>query len=73
MAAEYPDVEPIKRGIRLLMSRQQENGEWLEEAIPGSFHGSCSFSYPNYKFAFTLRALGNFAAMYPEEKVIVKI
>ncbi|KHN95648.1 oxidosqualene:lanosterol cyclase [Metarhizium album ARSEF 1941] len=69
MAGEYPAVEPMKRGVQFLMSRQQDNGEWLEEAIPGSFHQFCSFSYPNYKFSFTIRALGNFAQRYPEEKV----
>ncbi|EFY94967.1 squalene/oxidosqualene cyclase family protein [Metarhizium robertsii] len=69
MAGEYPAVEPIKRGVKLLMSRQQDNGEWLEEEIPGAFHGFCSFSYPNYKFSFTIRALGTFATRYPDEKV----
>ncbi|EFY94183.2 squalene/oxidosqualene cyclase family protein [Metarhizium robertsii] len=69
MAGEYPAVEPIKRGAQFLMSRQQNNGEWLEEAIPGVFHHFCSFSYPNYKFSFTIRALGNFATRYPEEKI----
>lgn len=69
MAVEYPAVEPIKRGVKLLMSRQQVIGEWLEEEIPGAFHGFCSFSYPNYKFSFTIRALGTFATRYPDEKV----
>lgn len=69
MAGEYPAVEPIKRGAQFLMSRQQNNGEWLEEAIPGAFHRFCSFSYPNYKFSFTIRALGNFATRYPEENI----
>lgn len=60
MAAKYPDPEPVRRGIELIQSRQQANGEWLEEAIPGCFHGFCTFSYPNYKFSFTIRALGMF-------------
>jgi lanosterol synthase len=56
--AQYPDPEPLLNGARFLMDRQQDNGEWLKEAIPGSFHGFCSFSYPNYKFTFTIKALG---------------
>jgi lanosterol synthase len=38
--AEYPDVEPIKKAVKLLMERQQPNGEWLQEAIEGVFNKS---------------------------------
>ncbi|KAL7801906.1 oxidosqualene:lanosterol cyclase [Trichoderma afarasin] len=69
LVAEYPDVEPIKKGIRLIASRQQENGEWLQEAIEGVFNKSCMISYPNYKFTFTIKALGMFAKRYPDEKL----
>lgn len=67
---EYPDVAQMKRGIKLLMDLQEDNGEWFEEAIPGSFHGCRSFSYPNYKFAFTFTVLGLFATRYPEETLV---
>jgi len=40
MEADYPDKEPIERGIKLIMQRQQENGEWLQEAIEGVFNKS---------------------------------
>lgn len=64
------------------MSRQQQNGEWMQEAIEGVFNKSwlvdpfvSSFfniadtygsmiSYPNYKFTFTIKALGMFARRY---------
>lgn len=36
MAVEYPDKEPIQRGIELIMSRQQASGEWLQEGIEGN-------------------------------------
>ncbi|KUL84980.1 hypothetical protein ZTR_07860 [Talaromyces verruculosus] len=49
--------EPIRRGIKLLMSRQQANGEWLQESIEGVFNMSCMISYPNYKFYWPIRAL----------------
>ncbi|ORY72154.1 terpenoid cyclases/protein prenyltransferase alpha-alpha toroid [Pseudomassariella vexata] len=68
--ADYPDIEPIKRGIKLIMDRQQPNGEWLQEAIEGVFNKSCMISYPNYKFTFTMKALGMFAKKYPNETVV---
>ena len=40
MEAEYPDQDVIRRGIKLIMSRQQPNGEWLQEAIEGVFNMS---------------------------------
>ncbi|KAG6093255.1 hypothetical protein E4U30_004486 [Claviceps sp. LM220 group G6] len=64
--ADYPDVEPLKKGIKLIMERQQDNGEWLQEAIEGVFNKSCMISYPNYKFTFPIKALGLFAKKYPD-------
>lgn len=40
MEAQYPDPEPIRKGIKLIMARQQLNGEWLQEAIEGVFNMS---------------------------------
>jgi lanosterol synthase len=70
MEAEYPHVEPIRRGIQLIMDRQQPNGEWLAESIEGVFNKSCMITYLNYKFVFPVRALGLFARRYPNEKVV---
>lgn len=39
--AKYPHKEPIRRGIELIMKRQQPNGEWLQEAIEGVFNKNC--------------------------------
>jgi lanosterol synthase len=66
MQAEYPEIGPILRGVQFLISQQQDNGEWLEQAIAGSFYDFSTFSYPNYKFAFTIKALGLVATKYPE-------
>lgn len=41
MEAKYPHEEPIRRGIELIMERQQENGEWLQENIEGVFNHNC--------------------------------
>jgi len=64
MKAQYPDRVPIERGLKLIMSRQQVNGEWKQEAIEGVFNKSCMITYPNYKFTFTTKALGMFAKRY---------
>lgn len=73
MSADYPDVEPIRKGIQLLMDRQQPNGEWLQESIEGVFNKSCMISYPNYKFTFPIKALGIFARKYPNEKLVARV
>jgi lanosterol synthase len=36
MEADYPNKESIAKGIRLMMSRQQSKGQWLQEALEGS-------------------------------------
>ncbi|KAI8978140.1 terpenoid cyclases/protein prenyltransferase alpha-alpha toroid [Pilobolus umbonatus] len=64
MEAKYPHKEPIRRGIELIMKRQQSNGEWLQESIEGVFNKNCMISYPNYKFAFSIWALGKYANTY---------
>lgn len=40
MQAKYPDREPIEKALRLIIGRQQPNGEWLQEAIEGVFNKS---------------------------------
>ena len=40
MRAEYPDKAPIKKALSMIMSRQQRNGEWLQESIEGVFNCS---------------------------------
>jgi lanosterol synthase len=68
--AQYPDRAVIERGLKLIMSRQQKNGEWLQEAIEGVFNKSCMISYPNYKFIFPMKALGMFATKYGDVKLL---
>ncbi|KAH9909690.1 terpene synthase [Xylariomycetidae sp. FL2044] len=70
MKADYPEIEPLKRGIKLIMDRQQTDGGWEQEAIEGVFNKSCMISYPNYKLYWTVKALGMFAKKYPNETVI---
>lgn len=72
MVADYPDKEPIKNALRMIMSRQQKNGEWLQEAIEGVFNCTCMISYPNYKFYFPVRALGMYMKKYGDEELLHK-
>ncbi|OQO15300.1 hypothetical protein B0A48_00683 [Cryoendolithus antarcticus] len=57
LEAKFPQREPLERAVRLMMERQQENGEWLQEGIEGVFNKSCMISFPNYKFIFPIKAL----------------
>ncbi|KAL8735763.1 MAG: hypothetical protein Q9166_000626 [cf. Caloplaca sp. 2 TL-2023] len=69
LEAQYPEREPIEKAVRLVMSRQQEDGSWEQEAIEGVFNKSCMISYPNYKFIFPIKALGMFAKRFGDAKV----
>ena len=40
LEGRYPHKDPIERAIKLLMHRQQSNGEWLQEGIEGVFNKS---------------------------------
>lgn len=64
LAAQYPDKQPIQRGIQLISQRQLETGEWAQENIEGVFNKNCMISYPNYKFCFCIWALGRYANVY---------
>ncbi|KDN40342.1 putative lanosterol synthase [Tilletiaria anomala UBC 951] len=55
------DPEPIKRAVRLIMSRQQPDGRWNQELIEGVFNRNCMISYPSYKHAFPIWFLGKAA------------
>lgn len=58
LKAKYPDHEPVRRGCRLIMSRQLPDGSWPQESIEGIFNKNAAISYPNFKFAWTINALG---------------
>ncbi|OOF97591.1 hypothetical protein ASPCADRAFT_514516 [Aspergillus carbonarius ITEM 5010] len=64
MHARYPHKEPIEKGLKLIMSRQQKNGEWYQEDVEGVFNNTCMIGYPNYKFYFTSWALGRYHHVY---------
>ncbi len=64
MAAEYQDTAPIQKGIRFLMSRQQEDGDWPQESISGVFNHTCAITYTSYRNVFPIWALGRYFSSY---------
>ncbi|KAI9707584.1 MAG: Lanosterol synthase (Oxidosqualene--lanosterol cyclase) [Candelina mexicana] len=69
LKAGYPDKAPIQKALKMVMSRQQPNGEWLQEAIEGVFNKSCMITYPNYKFIFPIKVLGMFAKRFGDLEI----
>ncbi|XRM46575.1 hypothetical protein ABZX51_009604 [Aspergillus tubingensis] len=64
MYAGYPDPEPIKRGLQLIMSRQKPNGEWEQEYRVGSGILTCHISYVSYIYSFPIRAIAMYEKIY---------
>ncbi|UMM08332.1 squalene--hopene cyclase [Gluconobacter frateurii] len=61
MAVGRRDSEAVKRGINFLMSRQDENGEWQEEAYNAvGFPKVFYLRYHGYKQFFPLQALSRY-------------
>ncbi|KAG2411638.1 hypothetical protein HFD88_009194 [Aspergillus terreus] len=64
MYARCPEKQAIEKGLKLIMSRQQANGEWYQEDVEGVFNNTCMIAYPNYKLYFTVWALGRYETIY---------
>ncbi|PGH09413.1 hypothetical protein AJ80_07688 [Polytolypa hystricis UAMH7299] len=70
MDAGYSDKEVLKTAMKMIISRQQANGEWLQEGIEGVFNQSCMISYPNYKLYWPIRALGLYMQKFGNEEIL---
>uniref|UniRef100_A0A674MLD4 Terpene cyclase/mutase family member n=1 Tax=Takifugu rubripes TaxID=31033 RepID=A0A674MLD4_TAKRU len=73
MAARHPDTRAIERGVQLLISKQQPNGDWPQENIAGVFNKSCAISYTSYRNVFPIWTLGRFSHLYPHSPVSGKL
>lgn len=71
IAARCCNRDALRRGIRWLMSRQQATGEWLPGSLEGIFACPGGMRYPNYKFHFTLAAIGKYIEHYGDEYLVV--
>ncbi|KAK7201468.1 lanosterol synthase [Novymonas esmeraldas] len=50
----------VEGGVRLLMSRQLDSGDWAQERISGVFNGNNPIHYPGYKNSMPVWALGKY-------------
>src|SRR5690606_12923928 len=60
MAAKSPDLDAIGRAIRLLVERQQKNGDWEQGPISGVFNANCMITYASYRSIFPIWALARY-------------
>lgn len=67
IAARCSDRDAIQAGVAWLVRRQENTGEWKQKALEGVFASPGGMRYPNYKFHFTLGALGKYVAYYGDE------
>jgi len=63
MACEYDNKDAIDRGIRFLVSKQTENGDWDQQGISGVFNFNCMITYTSYRNVFPLWALARYGKL----------
>ncbi len=60
MAAGFDDKAVIKAGIKVLLDRQTDTGDWAQESISGVFNYNCMITYANYRNIFPIWALSRY-------------
>jgi squalene/oxidosqualene cyclase-like protein len=60
MVADFKDNNVIDAGVNLLLSRQTDTGDWLQEKISGVFNYNCMITYANYRNIFPIWALNRY-------------
>lgn len=60
MAVGFDDKTVLKRGIDFLISRQEANGDFPQEAITGVFNKNCMETYTSYRNVFPIWAIGRY-------------
>ena len=66
-AAEYDNVEAIKRGVNYLIERQLPCGDWPQEGIAGVFNRACGITYTAYRNVFPTWAIGRCRQVYGDK------
>lgn len=64
MAGDCQDYQAVRRGIELLVRRQQPSGDWAQENVAGVFNRSIGITYTAFRNVFPLWALGRYARDY---------
>jgi lanosterol synthase len=60
MAADFSDKQIIEKGVKVLLLRQTDIGDWSQEAISGVFNYNCMITYANYRNIFPVWALNRY-------------
>jgi len=62
LAAGVPEARgSVERGVRYLLDRQLEDGDWPQRSPTGVFNRTCMLNYRFYRSTFPLWALAEFA------------
>jgi lanosterol synthase len=64
MAADFENYQIINSGIKVLLARQTELGDWPQENISGVFNYNCMITYANYRNIFPIWALNRYSRKY---------
>lgn len=72
IAAQYTDLDKLERAAAFLASRQQPNGNWLQEDISGVFNANCAISYSGYKNIFPIWALGEYHSFLKHQPLKIR-
>ncbi|RYP15992.1 hypothetical protein DL765_005389 [Monosporascus sp. GIB2] len=67
IAAHCSDTVALRRGIAWLVRQQRRTGDWVPGSLEGIFACPGGMRYPNYKFHFTLSAIGKYIDRYGNE------
>ncbi|XP_032073724.1 lanosterol synthase-like [Thamnophis elegans] len=66
MAARYPDVHVLERGIQVLIDKQRAIGDWPQGDIATGFYKAGILHYSAYRNIFPIYALARFTHLYPD-------
>ncbi|NOT10331.1 MAG: terpene cyclase/mutase family protein [Methylococcaceae bacterium] len=60
MTADFGVKKVIESGIKVLLKRQSDIGDWPQENISGVFNYNCMITYANYRNIFPIWALNRY-------------
>lgn len=63
MAAKHLNKTAIEKGIKFLLSKQDEWGDFPQEQISGVFNFNCMITYTSYRNVFPLWALSRYSKL----------
>lgn len=64
LSGNFQDKSIIDKGIRVLLNKQTELGDWPQENISGVFNYNCMITYANYRNIFPIWALNRYCSIY---------